>query len=443
MKINSPIYPKAFIRKISGILLLTSLFSFNWGCEQPDLGLEVQNPSDAVNLLRKNDLSIRTSIEREDSVKTDELSLNLLGAYNDPILGSMRAGFYTQLRPTASNIDFGDDFVIDSLVLVLPFRGFYGDLTKLSGLQKFSVYRVTEDFTIGNSYYSNDTLSIDQTPIGQTDYIVPLLLDSANVTGKKEAPQLRIKLQNTLGQEIHDNPSSLIDGDAFVQFFKGIYVVSQTRNTLAGEGAVLDFSLTSGARIDLFYKNASNDSLRVSLAVNENCARFTRFNHTYSNSIETLLANPTLAGEETYVQTMAGLRTRIDLPDLKSWQAGRKILVNEARIFVPVDIEKTGIYAPNPLLNLITKGEDGTLQITPDLIIGDSWAGGYYDAVKHEYIFNVSRYIQGILNNLLEDRGLFIQSSGSGISSFRVPLKGGVSENRPVRVELLYQVLSQ
>ncbi len=443
MKINSLIYPKAFTRKISGILLLISLLSFNWGCKQPDLGLEVQNPSDAVNLLSKEDFSIRTSIEREDSVKTDELTLNLLGAYNDPLLGSMRAGFYSQLRPTSSNIDFGDDFVIDSLVLVLPYRGYYGDLTKLSGLQKFSVYRVTEDFTIANSYYSDDTLAINPTPIGQTDYIVPLIKDSAIVSGKKESPQLRIKLQNSLGQEIHDNPSSLIDGDAFVQFFKGIYVLSQTRNTLPGEGAMLDFSLTSGARIDLFYKNAVNDSLRVSFAVNENCARYTRFNHTYSNHIETLLANPTLAGEETYVQTMAGLRTRIDMPDLKSWQAGRKILVNEARIFVPVDIDKTGIYAPNPLLNLITKGEDGALQTTPDLIIGDSWSGGYYDAVKHEYIFNVSRYIQGILNDLLEDRGLFIQSTGSGISSFRVPLKGGVSENRPVRVELLYQILSQ
>ena len=443
MKIKRPKYPEAFIWKISGILLLISLFSFNWGCKQPDLGLEVQNPSDAVNLLRKDDFSIRTSIEREDSVKTDELSLNLLGAYNDPLLGSMRAGFYSQFRPTASNIDFGNEFIIDSLVLVLPFRGFYGALTKLSGLQKFSVYRVTEDFTIANSYYSNDTLSIDPMPIGQTDYIVPLLLDSAIVSGKKETPQLRIKLQNSLGQEIHDNPSSLVDGDAFVQFFKGIYVTSQTRNFQAGEGAILDFSLTSGARIDLFYKNATNDSLRVSFAVNENCARYTRFNHTYSSHLETLISNPTLAGEETYVQTMAGLRTRIDLPDLKTWQAGRKILVNEARIFVPVDIDKIGIYTPNPLLNLITKGEDGTLQTTPDLIIGDSWAGGYYDAVKHEYIFNVSRYIQGIFNNLLEDRGLFIQSTGSGISSFRVPLNGGVSENRPVRIELLYQILSQ
>ena len=434
---------KDFSWKPSCILMLICLFLFHSGCKQPDLGLEVQNPSDAVNLIRKNDFLVNTSIEREDSVKTDELSLNLLGAYNDPFLGSMRAGFYTQLRPTVSNIDFGDGFVVDSLVLVLPYRGYYGDLTKLSGLQKFSVFRVTEDLTLASNYYSNDTLSIEPTPIGETGFIIPLLLDSSSVSGKKEAPQLRITLQNSLAQEIRDNSTSLNDGDAFVQFFKGIYVTSQTRNSSQGEGAILDFSLTSGARIDLFYKNSSNDSLRVSFAVNENCARFTRFNHTYSNHIETLISNPTLTGEETYVQTMAGLRTRIDLPDLKSWQAGRNILVNEARIFAPVNIEKTGIYTPNPLLNLITKGADGTLQTTPDLIIGDSWAGGYYDAVKNEYVFNVSRYIQGILNNLLEDRGLFIQSTGSGISSFRVPMNGGASANKPIRFELLYQVLSQ
>ncbi len=394
-------------------------------------------------MLRKNDFTIRTTLEREDSVKTDELSLNLLGAYNDPLLGNMRAGFYTQLRPSVSNINLGDGFSPDSLVLVFPYRGFYGDITKLNGLQKFFVYRVTQDFAQSSTFYSNDSLTIEPTPIGQTGFIVPLLSDSANVTGKKEAPQLRIRLNIDIAQQIHDNPSALVDGDAFVQFFKGIYIRSETQNSQAGIGAILDFTLTSGARMDLYYKNSANDSLRTSFIVNESCSRFTRFNHQYSEHVSNLISTPALANVRCYTQTMAGLRTRIDLPDLKSWQAGRNILVNEARIFVPVAIDDLGKYLPNPQLNLITKGEDGELQTTPDLIIGDTWAGGTYDAVNKHYVFNVSRYIQGILNNLLVDRGLFIQSTGTGVSSYRVPLNGGQSENRPVRFELLYQVLPQ
>jgi hypothetical protein len=443
LKIHRLFYPERFYWSVPGFMLFSCLLLLAPACKQPDLGLEVQNPSDAVNLLRMNDLSVRTSLEREDSVRTDELSLNLLGAYNDPLLGAMRASFYTQLRPSASNISFGEDFSVDSLVLVLPFRGYYGDLTKLNGLQKFTVYRVTQDFAQSSVYFSNDSLTIESTPIGQTGFIVPILTDSAIVTGKKEVPQLRIHLNTAIAQEIQNNASALVDGDAFVQLFKGIYVKSETRNALPGEGAMLDFSLLSGARMDLFYKNSTNDSLRTSFSVNENCTRFTRFNHVYSEQVLNMISTPALADERTYVQTMAGLRTRIDIPNLRSWQAGRNILVNEARIIVPVNFNDFGVYLPNPQLNMITKGEDGTLETTPDLLIGDSWAGGTYDAVNKEYIFNVSRYIQKILTDLTVDRGLFIQSTGTGVSSYRVPLNGGASAERPVRFELLYQVLPQ
>lgn len=444
LKIHRHFYPKTTLWQFSGLLLFNCLLLLLPACKQPDLGLEVQNPSDAVSLLQKNDFAIRTTLEREDSVKTDELSLNLLGAYNDPLLGTMRAGFYTQLRPSASNISFGDGFVADSLVLVLPFRGYYGDLTKLKGLQKFTVYRVTQDFAQSSTYYSNDTLSIQSTPIGQTGFVLPLLTDSVTVTGVREVPQLRISLDIALAQEIYSNSSTaLVDGDAFVQLFKGIYITSTTPSTQAGEGAILDFSLTSGARMDLFYKNAENDSLRTSFAVNENCTRFTRFNHTYSQHVLDLITTPALAAERCYTQSMAGLRTRIDFPDMKSWQNGRNILVNEARLFVPVSTENLGIYPASPQLSMISKGEDGSLQTTLDLLVGDTWSGGTYDAENKQYVFNIARHIQGILNGQLVDRGLFIQSNGTGVSSYRVPLNGSSSTDRPVRFEFQYQVLPQ
>lgn len=436
-------YPEHSIWSVPGFLLFSCLFiGFN-ACKQPDLGLEVQNPSDAINLQKKDDFTVRTTLEREDSVKTDELSLNLLGAYNDPYLGSMRAGFYTQLRPSVSNVNLGEGFIADSIVLVLPYRGFYGDITKLNGLQKFSVYRVTQDFLQSTTYYSNDSLTVNSAPIGVSEFIVPVLTDSVRVTGKKEAPQLRIRLDMALAQDIYNNPSSLVDGDAFVQFFKGIYVRSETPTTQAGTGAMLDFSLTSGARIDLFYKNNANDSLRTSFSVNESCARFTRFNHTYSTLVSNLISTPALANEQSFCQTMAGLRTRIDFPDLKSWQAGRNILVNEALLIVPVDESKIGKYLPNPQLNMITKGESGDLQNTLDLIIGDTWAGGTYNSTEKQYVFNISRHVQGLLNNLITDRGLFIQATGTGVSSYRVPLNGGASADRPIRFEIMYQVLPQ
>ena len=82
-------------------------------CEEPELGLETQPGGDSANLLRELNLQIEAATEREDSVKTDELSLNLLGAYNDPVLGKVRASTYMQLRPAVSNIDLGSNPTAD------------------------------------------------------------------------------------------------------------------------------------------------------------------------------------------------------------------------------------------------------------------------------------------------------------------------------------------
>ncbi|MEZ5173805.1 MAG: DUF4270 family protein [Bacteroidia bacterium] len=421
------------------LLIIVSATFFS--CSEPDLGLEVKNPGDLINLLICDSFTVRTTLERQDSVKTDELSANLLGAYNDPLLGKMRAGIYAQIVPTLSNLSLGEGFIPDSLVMVIPYYGYYGDITKLNGLQKFRVYRVLENMSQADSYYSNDSLLVSSEPIGETGYIVPKINDSVTVTGLRQAPQLRIPVNIDLAADIAANSSALLSIEAFTEFFKGVYITAETKDETPGQGAMLDLILTGGARLDLFYKNNEADSLRISLAINENSARFTRFNHAYSNLVNETINTPALAAELTFTQTMAGLRTRVDFPDLISWQAGRKILVNSARLTVPVDAEKIGIYSPNPIVDLITKDAEGNLIQTPDLLVDGDYPGGIYDSQNKQYVFNIARYIQGRLNGIIEDRGLFIQANGTAVSAYRAPLNGGQHPDRPVKLELLYQIL--
>ena len=56
----------------SALIFIIVLVLFQ-GCKQPDLGLEVQDPGDVINLLRTDSLAVQSSLEREDSVKSDEL----------------------------------------------------------------------------------------------------------------------------------------------------------------------------------------------------------------------------------------------------------------------------------------------------------------------------------------------------------------------------------
>ncbi len=413
-------------------------------CREPSLGLETQNAGDAANLIRVDTFSLEVAQDREDSVRSDELSANLLGAINDPLIGRSRASMYFQVRPGNSNITLGANPIVDSAVLVLPYRGFYGDITKFNGLQRFRVHRVTEAMSREASYFSNDSLTYESTPLGQTGFIAPLLSDSVPVTGRREAPQLRIKLNDSFAQEFVSNPDALLSVDAFTTFLKGFYVAAETRDLNDDRGAILDFILTSGARLDVFYKNDTQDSLRVTFPVNEQSARFNRFRHQYKQSVIDAVGSFEAGKNGVLIQNMGGLRAKLRIPHLLSWRGNRRILVHKARLVVSVPESSLTKYAPHPQLSIVLKDQAGNLVISPDLAVDNvAYSGGTYSASSKTYAFNITRYVQARLNDIITNEDFFIQPSATAVSAFRVALNGTQSADRPVKLEILYQELPQ
>lgn len=411
-------------------------------CKDPALGLETQPEGDAVGLLRTDTLTLEAATEREDSVRSDELSLNLLGAMNDPALGKIRASIYMQCRTTSSTIDVGTNPLADSIVLVLPYRNYYGDVTKLNGLQKFKVYRVIQPFYKDSTYYSNDSLAIEPNLLGATGYITPALRDSVPVTGKKEAPQLRIRLNNGLANDILTSGTALSSADNFVAFLNGLYVTAETRDEQAGRGAILDFALTSGARLDVFFHNDANDSLRLSFPVNENSARVNRYHHSYLPSVLNAIGNTQVGETQLFTHTMGGLRTRVRLPFLQQWKANRNLIVHQAKLTVYVSDGSTTTYAPNPQHNLILRSNDGTLLVSPDLAVNNaSYSGGTYNSSTQSLEFNITRFIQGRLKGVITLEDFYIQPTSTGVSAYRTLLNGTKAASRPFRLEILYQEL--
>lgn len=422
------------------------------GCKKPDLGLEAQNPEDAVNLNNSSGIILKTTLEKEDSVRSDELNLNLLGTLNDSLLGKVSAGFYAQFRLPAPNINFGNLPVADSIILSLPYNG--GAYGNIYSKQKIFVYRLNQNFYKDSAYFSNDSLILYPNPIGQTDFISPMINDSVKVFDViskktyKSRPQLRIPLENELAKEFLNNQDKFTSNETFLDFFKGLYIRSETETNSEGSGAILDFRLTSGAAIEFYYHNAS-DTFMVSIKVNENCARFNRFSRIYSPEIMNALTNSTVNGlQTTYVATMAGLRTRIDLPNIIKWRdsvlsinKGAFILINKARIIVPAAPDNLSKYPPNPLLRLITKDAKGNLLNTADNLSGTDYSGGLYDISKKQYTFNVARHLQALIDEKTENFGLFIQPPENATSSYRVRLNGGSNPFNNMKLEMIYQVL--
>jgi hypothetical protein len=411
-------------------------------CSEPRLGTDIQPGSDESFLLRETGLKLELITEREDSVRTDELSANLLGCYNDPELGKMNASVYCQLRPAVSNIDFGSNPIADSIVLVLPYRGYYGDITKLKGLQQFTAYRLLEPMYKDSIYFSSDTLLRELSPLGQTPFIAPALIDSVTVGGFKEEPQLRILLNSALGAEFLSNQTLLANAESFVAFFNGLYISANTRNNQPKEGAILDFNLVGGARIDLYYRNDSNDSLKTSFVVNENSARFTRFNHTYSPEVLAAINNPIAGNNLGYVQTMAGLRLKMSITNLDTWKNNRSILVHKAQLKLKIKSGSNAFYAANPLLNCVLKDAQGNLILSPDLLVNSAtYSGGDFNESSGIYTLNLARYLQSKLNGIITDDYFYIQPTATGISSYRALINGIENSEGPITFEVLYQVV--
>ena len=421
------------------LICLVLLFS----CTDPDLiGLQVQPAKDKFTLLYDESSKVIAYTVREDSIRSDKTVLNLLGNYDDPIFGRTASSIYTQIRLSSNNVDFGPSPVADSIVLSLAYKGYYGKLRKVN----IKVSEILDDFYKDTTYYSNKTLNISNQPLANIT-IVPTPTDSVTVEGHKMAPQLRIRLDQSLAQKFIDESASVnvSDNVHFLQFFKGLNISTSFVNT---EGSVLYFDLISAiSQVTLYYKNDNNDSLKYNFVIDANCARFNSFNHynylNANNSLKQQINGDSLLGDSLlYVQAMSGLKVKLMFPDFKTFFEGKKIALNKAELIIPVEYDPTqSNYALPDKLTLVRLNENKQIAYLIDQFEGDSHFRGEYDATNNQYSFTITRHIQNIILNNIKDYGLYLMVSGSGINAGRVLLKGPKRSDKKMILKLTYTKL--
>jgi len=430
------------IRSTKWALILfgfASLFS----CNEPDkIGLEIQPVNDKFNLFYNDSYKIDAHTIKEDSVRTDKIALNLLGNYNDPIFGRTAASIYTQIRLSTNNVDFGPSPVADSIVLSLAYKGYYGKLRKVN----IKAFEILDDFYKDSIYYSNRTLNINNQPLANIS-IIPAPSDSVTVLGSKQAPQLRIRLDQSLAQRFINESTSLnvSDNTHFLQFFKGIYLTTSMVNT---EGSVLYFDLISAlSQVTLYYKNDNNDSLKYNFVIDANCARFNSFNHyNYLNADATLkqqINGDTILGDSLlYLQAMSGVKVKLMFPDFKEFFEGKKLVLNKAELIIPVESDASqSNYSLPDKLTLVRLNETGQIAYLIDQFEGESHFRGVYDATNNQYSFTITRHLQNILLNNIKDYGLYLMVSGSSINAGRVLLRGPKRSDKSLKLKITYTKL--
>ncbi len=422
------------------LLAMLGVAVFFLGCkdEKGILGLDVQPGSDKPGLGTIDNFSLITYTEREDSLRSDETQYSLLGAYHDDVFGISVASFYSQFLLEGTNVNFGTNPVLDSIVLTLDYVKIYGDT---NSMQEIQVFELTEGIEKSEEYYTHFQGSFAASPIGSKSLALRAE-DSLEVLDLSYPGHLRIPLDLAFGQSILNTAdSNLTDNESFLSFFPGLYITVADTNPIVNSGAIVSLDVKNGlSGIRLYYHNDENDSLEYQFIAPEGiAARIGTFSHNYNSSpdISNALNDSTLGQQNTYIQGMSGLKTMLKIPNLQSL-IDSGYVANQALLYIPISANSTDKYAAPENLSLAQVDTAGTSLFVIDQFEGSSHFGGSLSGDESFYEFNITRHINQILNGSSPNYPIKILASGSVVNPNRAILGGAENGVDNIRLSITY-----
>ena len=367
---------------ISAIISAVILISFFTACnKKPDqVGLGLQPQSSELSVVFDNSTGLLSHSLREDSVRSDAnaIKTGMLGSMMDPVFGQTTGEIYSQFRLSENGQSFGDDAIVDSLVLSLAYSSFYGDtMTE----QTVRVFELSADMDPDSVYYSINSIADYGEEIGALTFI-PAPGDSVIVDGEPEKAQLRIPLTSDFAQKLLDaDPNVYDDNESWLEFMKGLRI---TTDPVGMDGGMLLFDmLDSKTAMTIYYRTGTpQDTISFEFLSNSNCARFTAFDHNeYLDASmdfkSQVLDGDTAAGNEMfYLQGMGGVKAQLRLPDIQEFFAEGSVAINEAKLIFNVYDDGTELVGPSQLALAIID-EDGDYLPLADAGESLSYFGGY------------------------------------------------------------------
>jgi Domain of unknown function (DUF4270) len=288
---------------LKNLALLTLIFAGFIACDKDFSNLE-SDVVDSNNALHFNDSVNTYSVITYNKIITpfqsNNLPANLLGYYNDPVFGSTTVNFVAQMLPNTFDPSFGENVILDSVVLSIPFFSTNqgtdddGNITyKLDSVYgnkpiKLSVYQNNyflrsfdpeSEFNISQKYFSNGSISetnvinpsdLEGQIIYVNDSLVPsekqiILTEIDTVTNEfvesaKLAPAIRVHLYDTLNttdnfwQDLifdKEGQPELSNQNNFLNYFRGLYLKA---DDIALNGSLMQLNFNSSdANITIYY----------------------------------------------------------------------------------------------------------------------------------------------------------------------------------------------
>lgn len=410
--------------KLDLLTLLISLFILG-GCQNTDsIGLDV-DPATDISGNFTDTITITSATTREDSVLTNTLSQYPLGYLSDPVFGKTTANIAMSLTLEPPGLSFGTNPVLDSAVLVLFYgKEFYGDSTSLF---QVDVHQLKSPLSSGTAYYNTMPQAYNSTVLGSKKQRFNIK-DSVRVTeivpGKADiqtnkAPQIRIPINPTFitSNFLNASTTTLSTNLLFNKELKGFYLTVNKAQS-SGPGGIVFFNLTDSSRLEVYYKTENGSSIDTTIhkfpIVNNSMPVVADFKHDYTGTdIPTHLNNASTQHNFTYVQGLAGLRTKIRFPYIEKLKSMGNITINKAELIVTV-VGGTDTFKPASRLIMYRTDIANQKQFIPDfstdqtVSLTDIDFGGFYDSTNKRYKFMITTYIQDILKGKIKQYDTFL-----------------------------------
>ena len=366
-------------------------------------------PLTPVETLFTDTLTVRTSTVLADSVRTGNPDYYLAGRYVDPLFGTVTASSFIRMSLFAQ-LDLGTAPVYDSLTLNTSYSYSYGDTLPA---QTFALHRLREVIDPNKSYYNNSQVAYDPTPLATR---------TINPTPRSVNSGLQFRLPDDLGKELFalsGQTAGKTNAD-FANVLAGFALIPGTKNT-----TVLGFSaLSNGLTLNLWYHTTTDSTRKAfstsAIAVNSLTGQpilRAGFNRVTADRSGTPLAGlrplePRLAGDgPTYVQDALGIRTKIEIPYLKSLGGGKPIAINRAELTLKPDLSaiQQGLGIPNYLALLETDATNRTYYDAVNnirLVFNDVKLAGteppavVYDSRFNKYTWHITTHLNNIISGV-------------------------------------------
>lgn len=288
------------LRNMAALTLLVSCFI---ACDKDfaEIDSDIINTDNASHFgVTSRDFDVIAYTKTLEPVQTNDLPIYMLGVYNDPTYGNTTASIVSQISSTTLDPDFGNDVVLDSVVLNIPYfstpinvtddgnyeyqlDSIFGDAPiKLSLFESNYFLRdinpeSDEDINSQQLYYSNMSTGIDNinstvlegqeisvdpvsndNPIDFNNFIpssdLTILTDADGTVTGTFAPTLRINLNVSYWYNkiiLMSGQPELSNLNNFRNYFRGLYLKAESIGA-SGNMTLLNLASES-ANITLYY----------------------------------------------------------------------------------------------------------------------------------------------------------------------------------------------